>query len=245
MAKEINTFYDINKFPSSEGMLFFGISMSRIGNAQSPEKCFEYLKHLDTKYTHTEGIGLEVWYSDYLYFHSANPAHELRDRFKEQMIAHKNGFLNLLKKDKDWTLKAFSFKTFGQVFLDNSGIFPTAFSVIEKLYHDDLLFKEYVRKDSFEGEGRAVQFILEEITIFYLTQKGQLTITNPLVSNTKHAWSLHAYPGKPLRSEVYLFQKNPLNFSNSHNIYGNCYYDLEGKKLYDYSNLDIETFDFS
>ena len=97
---EKNKFFDINKLPTTEGIFFLGISMSRIGNEQSPQKCFEYLEHLASKIQYTDGIGMEMWYGDYLYFHSNNPASELRDKFKEQMIAHKNGFMNLLKKDR-------------------------------------------------------------------------------------------------------------------------------------------------
>ena len=48
MKKEFsnNKFYDINKLPTTEGIFFLGISMSRIGNEQSAKKCFEYLQHL-------------------------------------------------------------------------------------------------------------------------------------------------------------------------------------------------------
>jgi len=44
MKKEFlkNKFFDINKLPTTEGIFFLGISMSRIGNEQSAQKCFEY-----------------------------------------------------------------------------------------------------------------------------------------------------------------------------------------------------------
>ena len=41
--------HDINKFPSEAGLIFCGISMSRIGNAQSPQKCFEDIIRLALK----------------------------------------------------------------------------------------------------------------------------------------------------------------------------------------------------
>jgi len=249
MAKETNVFYDINKLPTTEGIFFLGISMSRIGNAQSAEKCFEYTNHLASKIQYTEGIGAEVWYGDYLYFHSTTPAHTLRDRFVGQMISHKNAFLNLLKKDRVWTLKAFSFKTFGQILLENSDVYGASLEAVLKLYETDDLFKKYVTADCIQA-GRTtksidVNFILEEIAMFYLSQKGSFRLNNTFVTDTEKNWTLHAYPGKPLRSEAYLFQANPLRLSNPKNIYENCYYDLEGKKLYDYTHLNIETFDFS
>lgn len=246
MEKEFskNKFYDINKLPVTEGIIFLGISMSRIGNEQSARKCFEYLKHLASKIQYTDGIGMELWYSDYLYFHSEDPAYKLRDRFKEQMISHKNAFINLLKKDRRWTLKAFSFKTFGQILLENSDVYPTAFKAVLDLYTKDAIFRKYVEDDcSAGGHGtreNAINFILEEIAMFYLSQKGSFHLNNKFVTDTEKTWTLQAYPGKPLKSEVYLFQKNPLNLHNSKNPYENCYYDLEEKILYDYGRLDIK-----
>jgi hypothetical protein len=243
-----NQFFDINKLPTAEGIFFLGISMSRIGNAQSPEKCFEYLKHLASKIQHTDGIGMEIWYGDYLYFHSDDPAHKLRDRFKEQMISHKNAFMNLLRKDRVWTHKAFSFKTFGQILLENSDVYPMSYNAVFELYKNDAKFRQCVKEDCLragrsEG-GLSERFILEEISMFYLSQKGPLRLNNKFVTDTEKNWTLQAYPGKPLKSEVYLFQKNPLGLSNPKNHYENCYYDLSGKVLYDYSKLDLDAFDF-
>ena len=246
MKKELpkNKFFDINKLPAAEGIFFLGISMSRIGNEQSSQKCFEYLQHLASKIQYTDGIGMEMWYGDYLYFHSKDPANELRDKFKEQMISHKNAFINLLRKDRRWTHKAFSFKTFGQILLENSDVFPLAYNAVQDLYKNDPIFKKYVEEDcdtAGHGTGEmATNFILEEISMFYLSQKGSFRLNNKFVTDTEKNWTLQAYPGKPLKSEIYLFQKNPLDLHNPKNPYENCYYDLEGKILYDYSRMDIE-----
>jgi len=246
MKKEFseNKFFDINKLPTTEGILFFGISMNRIGNAQSPKKCFEYLKHLASKIQHTDGIGMVIWYGDYLYFHSDDPAHKLRDRFKTLMISHKNAFLNLLKKDRKWTHKAFSFTTFGQMLLDNSDAYQEAYVAVENLYKNDSMFRKYVEEDC-KSTGHNVgeketRFILEEITMFYLSQKGSFRLSNKFVSDSEKTWVLQAYPGALLKSEVYLFRKNPLNLSNPKNQYENCFYDLEKKLLYDYSRVDLD-----
>lgn len=235
--------HDINKLPTTEGIFFLGISMSRIGNEQSAQKCFEYLKHLASKIQYTEGIGMELWYSDYLYFHGDDPAFVLRDRFKEQMFSHKNAFINLLKKDRVWTLKAFSFKTFGQILLENSDVYNMSLKAVTNLYETDLKFKKYVELDArnnTNNQERNTLFILEEIAMFYLAQKGSFRLNNKFVTDTEKSWTLQAYPGKPLNSEVYLFQKNPLNLKSPKNRYENCFYDLESKLLYDYSKLDIK-----
>lgn len=242
-----NEFFDITRLPNEEGILFWGISMNRIGNAQSPEKCFEDLKWLDSKINKTEGIGMVTWYSDYLYFHSDQPASLLRDRYKGLMMAHKNGFMNIILKDNVWIKKAFSFYTFGQVIIDNSEIFQSSLDTILKLYENDEKFKQYVDEDAKVGDHgvgeKEKMFILEEITTIYLAAKGKLNFNNRFVPGTEK-WVLHIYPGKPLKSETYLFQNNPLKLSNSKNVYENSYYDLTGRKLYNYLNIDIETFDF-
>jgi hypothetical protein len=247
MALAPNQFFDLNQFPKEEGIIVFGISMSRIGNRQSAVECFKDLELLGKKITHTEGIGLVTLYGDYLYFHSDAPAGVLRDRYKELMSQHKNGFLDLLTKDPAWIKKAFSFLTFGQVFLDNSEVFSSAWSKLLQFYAADEKFRGFVLHDVGRVGGdlgeRGVSFILEEILIFYLASKGQLKFNNRFVSGTEK-WILFAYPGKPLMSEIYLYQYNPLGLKNQVNVYENCYYDLEKKLLYDYSRLDIETFNF-
>lgn len=241
-------FFDINQLPQEEGILLLGISMSRIGNAQSAEKCLEYIKHIGTKMQRTDGVGAVFLYADYLYFHSEESAQILRDRYKDLMLSHKNGFLKLLVKDDPaWIKKAFSFYTFGQIMLDNSDAYKKAFDEVIKLYKADSSFKACVDEDCIRAERETSEtgamFILEEITSFYLAAKGKLSFNNKFVSGTEK-WVLQCYPGKPLKSEVYLFQKNPLKLSNPGNKYENSYYDLEAKILYDYTKLDIETFNF-
>lgn len=221
-----------------------GISMSRIGNSQSAHQCFEYLEHLTSKIEYTEGIGMELWYSDYLYLHSSNPAVELRSKFLGQMISHKNAFMNLLIKDRKWTLKAFSFRTFGQLFLDNSEQYHRVLQAVVTLYKSDSIFQTLVKED-VRSAGRSnseedMMFILEEISMFYLAQKGVFTTNNRLVSDAEKTWSLITYPGAPLLSEIYLFQKNPLQLSQPKNLYQDCYYDLEGQVLYDYNKVYLE-----
>ncbi len=242
-----NKLFDINKLPTTEGIILSGISMNRIGNAQSAKKCFEYLNYLTSKIQYTDGIGMVMWYGDYLYFNSAEPAYTLRNRYKELMIAHKNAFLKLLKKDRKWTHKAFSFHTFGQLLLDNSDSYQKAYDAIDDLYKKDKTFQQYVNQDcastGHNVGSREINFILEEITFFYLSQKSpSIKLGNAFVTDSDKSWVLQVYPGKPLQSEIYLFQKNPLQLSNPKNIYENSYYDLEEKKLYDYKNIDLKQY---
>jgi len=54
-------------------------------------------------------------------------------------------------------------------------------------------------------------------------------------------WILWCYPGKPLKSQIYLIQTNLFGFNNKKNKFETCFYDLEGKKLYDFSRIDLDT----
>lgn len=245
---EKNIFYDLNQLPEDEGMLLFGISLSRIANAQSAESCFEYFKHLDTKIKKTKGIGGIFWYGDYLYFLSEDSAKDLRSRFLAQMTNHKNGFVKIIKKHVEWIPKAFSFITFGQLIVDNSDIFEISYRKILEIYKKDKFFQQCVLDDcknaSRDISEEQQTFFLEEITALYLASKGKLILKNDYI-NGHEKWILHCYPGKPLKSETYLYQLNPLKLHNKKNKYENCYYDLAGKKLYDFNRIDLETFDFS
>jgi len=53
---------------------------------------------------------------------------------------------------------------------------------------------------------------------------------------------LLAYPGKPLKSMVYFFQKNILGLNNTGNKYENSWYDLSEKKLIEFDRVDLETY---
>jgi len=115
---------------------------------------------------------------------------------------------------------------------------------LTKIYTKDKKFQKHVKKDIKDYKKKIsrdnVQFILEEILLFYLCSKGKIGLYNEYVQD-KEKWILWCYPGKPLESEIYLYQKNLFNLKNPKNKYENCYYDLKDKKLYDFDNVDLET----
>lgn len=245
MIKE-KTFFDINQLPQDEGLLVFGISMNRIANAQSPEESMKYLKSLSSKIVSTRGIGATFVYADYLYLYSDEKASVLRSRFSNLMMQHKNGMLKSL--EKHFTVRAFEFLSFGQLLLDASQEFDTYRQEIWKRYEDDAYFRKCVADDCvIAGKGEdanAKNFIVEEILAFYLISKGVIRLRNGFTQG-RERWILHCYPGKPLKSEAYLYQSGLFGLENPQNRYENCYYDLSGKVLYDFSKMDIESFDFS
>ena len=67
------TYFDFNKFPKNWGIIVMPISMSRIGNTQSPQACIEaldlFLKKIDVN-----KVGANFLYSEGLYMNLENPA---------------------------------------------------------------------------------------------------------------------------------------------------------------------------
>ena len=232
-----DTLHDLNFFPKERGMLVFGISLSRISNSQSAQHYFEFLEHLDKKIQQTEGIGATFLYADYLYMLTdEGTGAELRAKYVAQMSQHKNQLLSLLKKDPAWVRDYFTFITHGQVLLNASTTLPAYLEKILEFYNTDDELKKCVVLDSRTGSPSTEQahFILEESLLFYLASKGVISYPNPFI-NHREEWVLHCYPGKPLATETYLYQKNLFKLDNPKNRYENSFYDLEEKKLYNFN----------
>ena len=236
-----NEFFDINKFPSKEGMLVFGISMSQVSNVQSATKCFSYIEELVKKIMYPY-VGLTFLYSDNLYFYQKGEPAKLNKRFQQLMISHKNEFQKILNKNRWYIRDSFGFISWNQALLEIKD-FMNYFSKLREIYNKDKTFQKYLKEDIKESKKKIdeenVLFILEEILIFYLASKGKLKFPNKYL-NGKEKWVLWCYPGKPLKSEIYLYQKNFFKLENKENDYENCYYDLSEKKLYNYDNVDLE-----
>lgn len=60
----------------------------------------------------------------------------------------------------------------------------------------------------------------------------------------KEKWTLVCYPGKPLKAQVYIHQKNFFKLEAPDNYYQDCWYNLEEKKLYDFSKIDLDMYDY-
>ncbi len=236
-----NELFDINKLPNEEGILFFGLSISKLNSSQSPKKLFEYIEHL-VKKVRKPIVGVNFVYSDNLYLYSGEKARDLKTKHQIMINDHKNGFLAILKKNQWYIQKSFSFITWSQLLLeikDYNGLFKE----ISELYKKDKEFKKNVNKDVKYSEKKItddnINFILEEILVLYLVSKGKVRLFNEYVQD-KEKWILQCYPGKPLYSEVYLHQENLLGLSNLMNKYQSSFYDLEGKKLYKYIDIKLE-----
>jgi hypothetical protein len=234
-------FYDINHFPNQKGMLLFPISISRIGNAQNPRRCFDNMQHFVPKIK-TPSVALTFIYGDSLYLYDNGKSADLKNKYLNLIHAHKFGFENQLKREPLRIPQAFSYTTWNELILRHKD-FLRYFAKLKIMYKEDSALRKAIKADSGAKPINAnqINFILEETLLFALILHRQIRLPNDFIQE-KHEWILYCYPGKPLRTEIYLHQKNLLKLEKSDNIYQDAWYDLEEKKLYKIEDIDLEKF---
>ena len=243
---ETNTFFDINKLPQEKGLLLFGLSMNKLQNRQSAENCVEDIRHFHTAKVSKPLIGLNFIYSEFLYLYSNKPASELKNSFMNQIIYHKNGIQKILEKNSlDFQIQhAFNYMAWAQLYVGTKN-FSQLFNDLKVIYNEDSLFQKYMKEDcdsyGRDMENHQVDFFLEEILMFYLLTKNQIELPNDYIER-QQKWILFCYPGKPLKSTVYLYQLNPFKLDWQENPYQNSHFDLEAKQLIDFNRVDLETY---
>lgn len=251
-SNSIGAFHDINKFPRGYGIIVFPISISRTDhkNGQTPEECFEYIKHFSPGKISEPKVGLNMVYGDFLYLNSKESAILLKEKLTSGILKHKNAFQKILRKN--WNRfqiqHAFSFNNWNQLYLNYRGDFQSSLKKIISLYRTDKKFKRYVQDDA-QYYGRPLTreqetFFLEEHLMFYLVSKKQVFLPNEYVQG-RESWVLWCYPGIPLKAQAYLYQINPLKLSVPENRYENCFYDLYARKLVDFTAIDLENYHYT
>lgn len=241
-----NTFFDINKLPPEKGLLLFGLSMNKLFLRQNPEHCLEDIRHFHTAKVSAPLIGLNFIYSDFLYLYTNKLAPELKDSIMTQIIAHKNGMQNLLAKHKlDFQIQhAFAYTAWAQLYVGTKN-FNELLHSLKKMYAADELFQKYIKEDC-DAYGREmgenqVNLFLEEILMFYLMSKNEVKLPNEYIEGQQQ-WILFCYPGRPLKSTVYLYQLNPFGLDWKENPYQNAHFDLESKQLIEFDRVNLETY---
>ncbi|HRH33096.1 MAG TPA: hypothetical protein PK720_03100 [bacterium] len=243
---EKNTFFDINKLPSEKGLLLFGLSMNKLGNRQNPEQCVDDIRTFSPSKISKPLVGLNFIYSDFLYLYSDKPAPELKDSFMHQVINHKNGVQKILEKNHlNFQIQhAFNFMVWNQLYVGTND-FNHLFDKLKKIYQEDKLFQRYIQEDCEtyrqEMKDNQINFFLEEMLMFYLLIKNKIKLPNEYIEG-QQKWILLCYPGKPLKSTIYMFQLNPFNLDWKESPYQNAHYDLEAKQLIDMMRVDLETY---
>lgn len=160
------------------------------------------------------------------------------------ILSHKNEFLKLISKNPFYIEQAFSFITWNQALLECKN-YTNLLGQLKKFYKKDKSFQKYMKED-LKSTGKEkldknqLNFFLEETLLFYLIAKGKMFLKNNYVHGHEK-WILWCYPGKPLKSQIYLIKTNLFKFHNKKNKFENCFYDLKEKKLYDFSRIDLDT----
>lgn len=241
-----NTFFDINKLPSDKGLLLFGLSMNKLFLRQNPENCINDIRHFHTAKVSKPLIGLNFIYSEFLYLYGDKSALQLKDSFMNQIIDHKNGIQNIIEKNSlDFQIQhAFNFMAWAQLYVGTKN-FNKLFISLKKIYNEDKSFQRYIEEDcktyGREMGDNQVNFFLEEILMFYLLTKNQIKLPNDYIEG-QQKWILFCYPGRPLKSTVYMYQLNPFKLDWKDNPYQNAHFDLEKKQLIDFSRVDLDTY---
>lgn len=250
--KQIGKFFDINKLPRDYGILVFPISISRTHNnsGQAEKECLKYVQHFSPKKISEPKVGLNMIYGDFLYMHSREPASDLKNKFMNIVLNHKNGFQKLVHKNwQDFQIQqAFSFEVWNQLYLDyRDGDFDADFKKLKKIYEGDKYFQKLVADDTkyFKREltNEQINFFLEEHLMFYFLSKKRVSLPNEYVQG-REKWVLWCYPGPALKAQAYIYQTNPFKLDAPENIYQNCAYDLESKKLIDFMQIDLKTYNY-
>jgi hypothetical protein len=159
------------------------------------------------------------------------------------MVNHKNEFMKLVKKNPWYIEHAFAFITWSTVLIQAND-FVTYLSRLKQRAKEDKEFTKAIKEDADragrELDDNQINFFLEEALFMYLLGKGKIKLPNEFV-NGKEQWVLTCYPGPPLKTEIYIYQKGIFGLKNPGNAYENSYYDLNRKLLYDFNRIDLKT----
>lgn len=246
MSLPKNVFYDINQFPKDWGIIIFPISMSRISNSQNAKTVIDTLKFFSPKKISKPVIGVNVLYTDYLYLYSDEPSNALKTTYTNLTISHKNSLTKLIQKNwqKMQITDAFNFSSWNQYYLQTNN-FVDLLNKIYDLYKEDQRFKSYIEEDCNHFRkplnNNQISFFLEEHLMTYLMIFTQIDLPNNYVKN-REKWVLISYSGTPEKALIYLIQQNPFNLKTDNPYIGQ--YDLEQKKFYDFTRLDLETWNY-
>lgn len=233
MSKQEQKLRDLNRLPT-DGYVVFPLSMSRIGNAQSAKECYKWLEFFEKKIT-ILGLDAVFLYTNGLYYNDDNSALEVRKRTNGQMISHSNAVRKLVIKNRKYMPQAIHFVPWDYIIL-NSPEFDECYIKLKELDKKDKIFHELVLdtlKDRKETEAN-LNFILEEIAVTHLIKQKLIEFPKTLVK--KDSFRLIAYPGPPLKADIYQWKKKVLPQSKEFQFYAS-HYDLTNRVIYNFDDL--------
>jgi hypothetical protein len=245
-ALKTNEFFDINKLPPKKGLLLFGLSMNKLSNRQNAENCFNDIRNFSPDRISKPLVGCNFIYTDFLYLYNDKPASELKHSFMNLVIDHRNAIKKLIEKNfiEFQIQHAFNYMVWNQLYVGTND-FNHRFEKIKQIYKKDEKWQRYMNDDcghfGREADENQVNYFLEESLMVYLLNKNQVKLPNEYIENNQE-WVLFCYPGRPVKSIVYIHQLNPFDLDWEDNRYQNSFYDLDAKQLIDCERVDLETY---
>lgn len=181
------------------------------------------------------GLDAVFLYTNGLYYNDDNPALKVRKKTNGQMISHSNAIRNLIIKKRKYMLQAIHFVPWDYIVL-NSSRFVVYYERLKQLYKEDKKFHDLVLealKDRKETEAHA-NFIIEELAVTHIIRQKEIELPKALVK--KDNYRLIAYPGSPLKADIYQWKKKILPQNKDFPFYGS-HYDLDKKVIYNFDEL--------
>jgi len=221
--------YDINQI-QGDGYLILPLSMSRLSNAQSPEKCYEIFEFFLSKFEEYSNDAV-LLYTSSIYMNSKEISFERRKKIRQQALNHSTALRSLIQKEKDFMPRAFHFLP-ADYFILNSRYYNDYLSKLQKLKKEDEQFRECLKEDA---RGRDLNeantnFLLEEIVITHILRQQLVELPNTLAK--KDNWRLIVYPGEYIKSDLYQWRHDVLPEENSDNPFGGAHYNYSEKEIY-------------
>jgi len=220
--------FDIHKIPD-DGYLILPLSMSRLAKGQTPEVLYEILgKFLQKIETFSNDV--VFLYTNGLYFNSEEISFETRKKTNQQILNHVSELRKLIESRKEFIPNAVHYLPIDYVII-NSPHFKTCFDLLKKFESEDMGFQEALKADAHGREYTEANtnFLLEEIAVAHILRQKMVELPRTLVRND--IWRLVAYPGAPLQSDIYQWQKKVLPQKEENNPYAGAQYDLDESKL--------------
>ena len=233
MPKKEFKLHDINQMPT-DGYIVFPLSMSRLSNTQSAEECYKWLEFFEKK---IQVLGLDVafLYTNGLYYNDDSPALKVRKTTNGQMISHSNAIRNLVVKKRKYMPQAIHFVPWDYIIL-NSSRYEEFYFILKKLDKEDKEFHKLILgalKDRKESEAN-LNFVLEEIAITHILRQKLIELPKTLVK--KDNFRLIAYPGPPLKADIYQWKKKALPQTDGFPFY-DSHYDLANEVIYNFDEV--------
>lgn len=226
--------YNISSVPK-DGYLIFPLSMSRLSNSLSGREIYSFLKYFESKIKHIS-IDCVFLYTNDLYLNSDDKAVDVRKKSLNQMLGHKNEFMNILLKDRKYVPQAFHFLPWDYGILNARG-FQEAKAVLDGASKNNKGFQESLTLD-LKNQGREhtetnIGFLIEEIVVSLLLTQKEIPLPHTLTP--ENGWRLICYPGDPINSLIYTYKNHLLSHPSPKNdLFARSFYNIDKKVLIDF-----------